>query len=263
MMSKFDEFKCMHEPSYKIANFLKMLVKTFILVKGLECSICVVISVSTLSRIERSWVLTWKRQYIKLIISQNRGRNSIIGFIKLISGKNHMESVRIESSKVLHYFSGVWLGVDLKPGIKKIGLGVCSKFVTHSRLTSQHNIWGGPNWPFHKFEDLPSNNEQYHMSSQNYEHMATCHYEANVAILGQFESGNDLTLNNYMFHILREGVHLEPALLTCILPFNYYFKSITCSECGSNTQPWNLQFKALPTELKNPHQRGLREKNQV
>lgn len=55
------------------------------------------------------------------------------------------------------------------------------------------------------------------MSSQNYEHMATCHYEANVAIGGQFESGNDLTLNNYMFHILREGVHLEPALLTCIL----------------------------------------------
>jgi hypothetical protein len=29
------------------------------------------------------------------------------------------------------------------------------------------------------------------MSSQNYEHMATCHYEANVVIGGQFESSND------------------------------------------------------------------------
>lgn len=36
-----------------------------------------------------------------------------------------MKSVIIQISKVLHYFNGVWLGVDLKLHIKKIGLGVC------------------------------------------------------------------------------------------------------------------------------------------
>lgn len=153
-----------------------------------------IMSVSTSSRIEWSWELPWKRQYINLIKSQNRGRNSKARYIKLVNGKINMKSVRIQSSKVLHYFSGVWLGVDLKLGIKKIGLGVCSIFVTHSRLDGQNNIRGEPNWPFHTLEDLPFDIEQYHMSSQNYEHMGTCHYEANVAFGGRFQSGNDLTL---------------------------------------------------------------------
>lgn len=69
-----------------------------------------------------------------------------------------------------------------------------------------------------------------------------------------------------MFHILREGVHLEPAFLTCILKIASFLNK---KNLHNLRWVWivhttlNLQFEALPIELKNPHQPGLSEKNQV